>query len=339
MSVHFGNLFRHEVLQDLHSFRGRVGLDVLIAPEQPPSAAAHLSMGGSSDEKWVDTGSVNLHLNTALFGGYHGLGRLSISTASDISGYAMLSHDVKGGRLSATASADGAAAPMLGLRASSRTVMLGAELPYGLPENVSAWMIGHVGRDVSVGVSGSLFKETAPIELVMSIDKRIPGTDSTYCVSTSIKSPSKEFCVGFSQHLVTHRKVYNPFEDKRVKFIANYTDLAIEAKAIPGKVNSTTISAGVSWQPNKNVLTKVHVSTFQGLAATLAVRNWWIPSVLTAVSVGVDAAGKPFVGGRLQVSNWLTAVEYEKGQPVSELPTTRWVSLDEVSRFDSRNKL
>jgi len=51
--------------------------------------------------------------------------------------------------------------------------------------------------------------------------------------------------------------------------------------------------------------------------------------------VGVDPRGKFYLGGRLQVSNWLNTVEYERGQPVSELPQTKWIGINDVKRFNS----
>ena len=332
MSIYFGNLFRREVLQDLHSFRGSFGLDFLMAPEHPPTAAAHVSMTGSVLEKTVDGGSLNLHVNNQLSPAIHALGRLTLGTGSGITGYAMLSHDVERGRVSLTCASDGQGIQRVGFRGQSSAFLFGTETPVADPRQVSTWMISRIGKDVTVGVSGSPLLPEAPVEISASLDRRVPGTDSTYCLSSTLRSPSNELTVGFSQHLVTHRKVYNPFEDKRVKFIANYVDIAVEATS-GGAKNSTAVAAGVSWQPNKNVIAKAHISTHQGLVGTLAVRNWWVPSVLTCVSAGIDAKGTPFLGGRFQLSNWLTRVEYERGQPISQLPSTKWMSIEDVSRF------
>jgi hypothetical protein len=123
---------------------------------------------------------------------------------------------------------------------------------------------------------------------------------------------------------------------KRVKFIANYIDIAIEGRTRNGKASD--VLAGVSWQANKNLLTKLHVSTVNGVVVTGVVRNWWVPSVLGSVSGGIDVNGNPFIGGRLQLSNWLTSVEYERGQPVSKLPSTRWLSTEDLGRFNSKNR-
>ena len=341
MSVYFGNLFRREVLQDLHSFNGRFGLDVLIAPEQPPTAAAHLEMSCSSERRVVEGGALNLHFNKQILRSVHGLGRVALGTGTGVSGYAMLTHELDQGRVSVTGSTDPGEDHKVGLRVSTKRIMAGAELPYSTPADVSAWIIARPLPDITLGLMGAFLRPEAPVEMSVSLDKRIANTDSTYCVCSTLRTPSNELIVGFSQHLVTHRKVYNPFEDKQVKFIANYIDIAVEAKTKVGKSTTaeTDVSAGVSWQPNKNILSKIHVSTIQGVAATLAVRNWWSPSVLASASVGLDTSGNPFVGGRLQVSNWLTAVEYERGQRVSELPTTRWLSVEDVCRFDNRYRI
>lgn len=337
MSVYFGNLFRREVLHDLHSFRGSFGLDFLMTPEQPPTTAAHVSLNGSTLKKTVDGGSLNLHINSQISPSVHGLGRLTLGTGSGVTGYAMLSSDFDRGRLSFTAGSDGPGNHRVGFRAQSSSFLFGSEVPIADPRKVSAWVISRVSRDFTVGVSGSPLEPSAPVEISMSLDRRVPGTDSTYCISSTIRSPSNELTVGFSQHLVTHRKVYNIFEDKRVKFIANYIDIAVEATS--GPENTAAVAAGVSWQPNKNLLAKIHVSTDRGAVATVAVRNWWVPSVLACVSTGVDVSGSPFVGGRFQLSNWLTRVEYQPGQPISELPTTRWMSIEDLSRFSSSNRL
>jgi hypothetical protein len=335
MSVYFGKLFRKEVLYDLHSFKGQSFVDVLVAPEFPPSAAAHVSLSGSVKEKTVHGGSFNLHFNKYVTKDIHALGRVALATGSNISGHSLFSYNFDRGRVSATYSKDDNNT-IVGLRVSSSQVMLGVEFPFPDPEKVSAWMISRPTTDITVGIRGSILKPNEPVEICASLDRKIPNTDSTYCVSSSLTTPSNEITVGFSQHLVTHRKVYNLFEDKRVKFIANYIDIAIEATSAGSKTN---VLAGVSWQPNKNILSKVHVSTSEGVVGTIAARNWWLPSVLASASVGVDVEGNPFVGGRLQVSNWLTAVEYEKGRRVSELPTTKWLSVVDNPRFDTSNQI
>jgi hypothetical protein len=215
--------------------------------------------------------------------------------------------------------------------------MMGIEVPTKAMNDSMAWVMSRLSPSITLGVSGSPLNESLPVLFALSLDKRIPNTDSTYCVSASIESPSRDMVLGFSQHLVNNRKIYNPLEDKRVKFIANYIDIAVEGRTKNGRASD--IYAGISWQANKNLMTKLHVSTVNGIVVSGIVRNWWVPSVLTSVSAGIDGRGNPFVGGRLQVSNWLTAVEYERGQPVSQLPKTRWLSTEDISRFNSMNRI
>jgi hypothetical protein len=329
MSVGFGNLFRKEVLLDLHNFDGRMEVDVLLAPEQPPVLAAHLSMLGAAASRSVQGGFLNLHLNSAVGNDFHVLGRLSLGSDSSLTGYTMLSHNSPWGQLSVTGKSDSASGNWLGVRGRSEFLTMGAEVPVSDAMGLRAYAIARIANMFSVGVCGSPLRREEPTEICLSVDRAIPKTDSSYCVSASVQSPSNQLTVGFTQHLVTHRKVYNPFEDKRVKYIANYVDLAVEADA-------GNVSGGVSWQPNKNVLTKLHVSTNKGAVASLAVRNWWVPSVLGSVSTGVGVKGNFFIGMRLQVSNWLSLTEYSKGQAVSALPATRWISVEDVSPLDSR---
>jgi hypothetical protein len=337
MSLYFGNLFRREVLLDLHSFKGAVGLDVLIAPENPPATAAHVSLSGSVPARTVGAGSLHLHLNNSFANFWHALGRLSLGTTEGLTGFGMVSHMSNDVKLSVTGSVENSEPRTLGMRLESPDFLLGAEVPVPHPEKVSVWGITRVLNDFCVGIiAHPLQSNCEPLVISGSLEKRIPGTDSTYCVSSTVNIPTKELTIGFSQHLVTHRKVYNIFEDKRVKFIANYVDIAVEANSKP---NSTTnVAAGLSWQPNKNMLMKLHASTQEGLISTLAIRNYWVPSVLVALSAGVDLKGNPFLGGRLQVSNWLSSAEYQRGQPISTLPVTKWIVTDEVDRFSNTNK-
>jgi hypothetical protein len=339
MSVYFGNLFRKEVLADLHNFSGSLAVDLLIAPETPPKVAAHVSMKGSSVTRSVEGGELHLHLNHDFSNSLSSIGRLCVGSGSGLSGFAMISKQLEQGRVSFTYSGDSENERKVGLRASSDSFTIGLEVPVHDPVlSAQAWLISRVSPELYVGVSGQpLGSPESPILLAGSFEKRIPGTDSSYCVSSVYKMPSNELTLGFSQHLVTHRKVYNILEDKRVKFIANYVDIAVEATT--HKSGFSDVSAGVSWQINKNLLVKLHASTNQGLVSTLAVRNWWIPSVLTSVSAGIDRAGDPFIGGRFQLSNWLTSAEYQKGQPISTLPTTKWVVAADIDRFSNRNQL
>jgi len=338
MSVGFGNLFRREVLLDLHSFSGGVGLDILLCPEFPPVLAAQLSMLGSSVTKKVTGGALNFHLNKELTPTVHSLGRLSLSNTDGVSGFAMLTHQLpdEGGQISLTALMDDSDNKIVGFRGQSKSMTLGLDIPTNAFDHSKAWVMSRISPSICLGLSGSPFNESLPVQFCVSLDKKIPNTDSSYCVSAAIESPSRDLTLGFSQHLVTHRKIYNPLEDKRVKYIANYIDIAVEGRTKDGRAGE--VLAGISWQANKNLLGKVHVSTEHGAVVTGVVRNWWLPSFLASISAGVDIRGIPFIGGRIQVSNWLTTVEYERGQPVSQLPSTRWLSTEEVSKFSGMNR-
>ena len=338
ISLYFGNLFRREVLYDLHSFHGTLGLDILMAPESPPSTAAHVSLGGSIPSRTIGSGSLNLHLNKELSDTWRAIGRLSLGTTNGITGFAMVSTTSRGGKVSMTSSVENSEPQNVGIRLQSEYLLIGTDVPISNPFNVSAWGIARISDELWLGLSGSPLDGRSPFRILGSYEKRIPGTDSSYCVSSSLNMPTKEVSIGFSQHLVTHRKVYNVFEDKRVKFIANYIDIAVEASSKPDDSKATQVAAGISWQPNKNMLLKLHASTQQGLVGTWAVRNYWVPSVLVAVSGGVDTKGSLFLGGRLQVSNWLSSAEYQRGQPISALPVTKWLNTEDLDRFSPSNR-
>jgi hypothetical protein len=335
MDVYFGNLFRREVIKDLHSFGGLATLDILICPEVPPSAAAHVSLSGLVPNKSVSGGSFNLHLNSYVSRSWHALGKLALGTNSGITGFAKISRELGLGTLSFSGSIQESELRAVGLRHECPHYLLGTDVPVSDPKLFWAWGLGRITDDFWVGVHGQPLGGLSGLTLSGSLEKRIPGTDSSYCVSSSYKMASKELTMGFSQHLVTHRKVYNIFEDKRVKFIANYVDIALEATS--KHFAETDVAAGVTWQPNKNMLFKLHASTEQGIVGTTAVRNYWLPSVLVAVSAGVDTKGTPFIGGRFQVSNWLSTAEYQRGQPISTLPVTKWLSASDIDRFSGRN--
>ena len=337
MSVSFGNLFRREVLYDLHNFEGSVALDVLMAPETPATLAAHLSMIGSVAGKKVTGGSLNLHLDSPLGEDMHAAGRLTLGNGSGVTGYGIISKEFHSGRISLTGSILDASKVLVGVRGSSGGLSMGAEGPASDPVEATAWAISRVENMFSVGVKGKPFKADASVEISASIEKKIPNSDSSYAVSVTMPNlpSSGEVSVGFTQHLVTHRKVYNPFEDKRVKYIANYVDIAVEGTSEGG------VAGGVSWQPNKNVLTKLHVSTARGAVASLAVRNWWVPSVLASFSAGINAQGSPFLGLKLQLSNWVySPVQYSTGTSVNDLPArSKWTSVRDLSALDPENRL
>jgi hypothetical protein len=213
MSVGFGNLFRREVLYDLHSFGGGIGLDVLMCPELPPVFAAHLSMSGSTLTRKVVGGALNLHINKEMAPSIHTIARLSISNSEGVNGFTMISKSLeKGGRLSFTANMDESENRnhIIGLRGYSESVTVGLEVPTKALNNSTAWVMSRISPSICLGVSGCPMNDSLPVQFSLSLDKRIPNTDSTYCISSSIESPSRDIVLGFSQHLVTHRKVYNP---------------------------------------------------------------------------------------------------------------------------------
>ncbi len=344
--VQFGNLFRQEVLHDLHSFDGAVGLDVLVAPEIPPTVAAHFALVGSSDSKTVSDGFLSLFFNREFGDSASAWGRLCIGQKSGLLGNGKFSvrASSSGGYALTVSSPGGHRSPtQVGIRADYKGVHAGIETLVPdykslqdsssldrLVASSSFWMFSRLSKKVSVGLSGR--------SLSLSLDGDIPNTDSRYCVSGEFDlSALGSVKVGFSQHLVTHRKVYNPFEDRRVKYIANYIDLALEAVSTSSGTGS--VAAGVSWQPNKNILLKLHASSEKGVLATAALRNWWVPSVLACGSVGVSREGLPVVGARLQLSNWLNRAEYERGKPVSELPVTQWMPIKDGERLGEETKL
>jgi hypothetical protein len=339
--VQFGNLFRQEVIYDLHSFDGLVGLDVLVAPESPPAVAAHFNLVGCSTAKTVSGGFLSLFLNQSFTDRVHGWGRLSIDETSGLLGNAMLTCSGPSGGCVLTATLE--EETKLGVRGSYHQFQAGVDTIADFSQksnkvlhSPSYWLFTRVSKKVSLGLSGDLANSTRVASI--SLDGDIPNTDSKYCVSveSDLLVPGS-VKVGFSQHLVTHRNVYNIFEEKRVKFIANYIDLALEAET--RKNSAGSISAGVSWQPNKNILLKLHASSDKGVLGTCCMRNWWVPSALISGSIGADRFGQPTVGMRLQVSNWLSLAEYEKGQPVSSLPTTRWIAAEENNRFSAGNRM
>ncbi len=138
--------------------------------------------------------------------------------------------------------------------------------------------------------------------------------------------------------------MYNPLEEGHVKFIANYIDIAVEAASAVSsgaegtRVAPVCVTAGVSWQPNKNVLTKLHCSTEHGVAGTLAVRNWWDPSVAVAATVGVSPQGTSFVGARLQLSNYQGDTTFMRGRNVDGLAADKWATVRDTGRFDESRK-
>ena len=338
-NVAFGSLFRKEVLEDLHSFDGNVALDVLMCPELPPTLAAHLSLAGSSNDKSVKGGALNLHFNQALSATMSGVARLSISGSDGLSGYGIVTRDMGSDVQLAVTGSVFENMQIFGFRGIWRSLKFGCEIPNrSIPES-RAWAIARLSPNISLGLQGTPLKTYT---FSACLDKRIENTDSTYSVVASVDYPSRDVTLGYSQHLVTHRRIYNPLEEKHVKYICNYIDLAVEGKT-RGETKTPTnsilheVCGGISWQLNKNLLTKLHASTARGVVLTGVVRNWWVPSVLGSLSIGLDTRGSPYIGGRLQVSNWLSTVEYEKGQPVSELPQTKWISMNEVKRFNSDN--
>ncbi len=93
----------------------------------------------------------------------------------------------------------------------------------------------------------------------------------------------------------------NPLEDKRVKYIANYLDTAVEAKT---SINGKTEFQGVlAYQPNKNVLMKTRLSSADGVAAALVLKFWGNPSLSLAVTGGIRSQESGFLGLNLVVQN------------------------------------
>jgi hypothetical protein len=269
-----------------------------------------------------------------------------------VSAFGMLTRDVAVhgrhvGQFSMHASTNPQRVDKVGIRAALPVVELGVELPVRDTKQVSTWLVGKVSEEVSVGLKAHLFDPSLPLDIAGTFERAKDGSNSSYGVSGGVRvhavDPTDVF-VNFTQRLVTHRNVYNITEDSHVKFITNYVDMAVEASssvskgadfAKPPPVN---VAAGLSWQLNKNFLAKLHCSTEHGVVSTAVVRNWWLPSVLAAASVGVSTTGEPFCGGRLQLSNTLGEPEYIRGANVGELAPAKWSTVNTTARFDPSRK-
>ncbi len=105
-----------------------------------------------------------------------------------------------------------------------------------------------------------------------------------FAVSLALNSAGR-VTLGFQQALVTRRRVVNPIEDSRVRFIANFVDTAVEA--VHDSVAKTTdFTASIAYQPNKNVLVKSRLSSTHGIAGAVAFKFWGVPTLAVSVTGG-----------------------------------------------------
>jgi hypothetical protein len=141
--------------------------------------------------------------------------------------------------------------------------------------------------------------------------------------------------VSFYQHMLAVRRVFNPFEGSDVVGIANAVDVGLRL-VMPllaaeggegggggggGGSSSGHIQLGTAWQPNKNTYVKARLGS-DGLAAAVALKSWYQPSMSVAASAewrfaSGGAGGAARGGGGLrcgvvaQVENF-GALRYER---------------------------
>ena len=194
-----------------------------------------------------------------------------------------------------------------------------------------------VSDTLSLGGEVTLNKQSIPYNLHASASTT-PSATNRYSMNLSISgtglSSPQSVTIGFIQQMVTKRRVYNPLEDKRVQFIANYIDVGCE---VSRTADLTSIAAGVAWQPNKNLLLKSKISSAAGVSVTAACKSWWSPTITAAVTAGLSHSG-PYTGLQLKIQN-TGITDYSVPDSLDRETGYRWDTVTETTRFNESNRL
>ena len=232
----------------------------------------------------------------------------------------------------------------MGSRFVSRRNLCGLE--YAFDTKTSAAAFSKVYGMVDTGpIAAALelgLNDKHSIPYSASICARTSGASSNrYSMTMALQADALHatpaVTLGFLQQIVARRKIYNPLEDKRVRFIANYIDMAIEASR--RSAGGTDLAAGVSWQPNKNLLLKGRVSSAAGVSVTAAVKSWWKPTLTLAGTAGVSNHGV-YAGVQVRLQN-VGEVGFARPETQSSAPEGyRWETVsDDGDRFPESGKI
>ena len=289
-----GTLWRHRLLHDFVATRSGVSIDSNLATDQ------YLSVAGASQIALVQGNTIGVQ-NSA----FSLRGKFSIPEIMSCDGRLLVTQEGGLGMelLLRRALAKKIAADIylrnriLGLRLVGSQAVFGVESEIKSPGFRSdpnlAYATVKFGR-LSVGAEIS-FKNFR-VDTVLDSEK--PGD-----FSASFGVSDSGVVLGFQQRLVSRRRVLNPLEDARVRFIANFVDTAFETTYNTNNKTSE-FHAAVSLQPNKNLLLKTRLSTVYGIAGTAAFKFWGVPTLALAATVGFRPQGSGGVGQAKSGVSW-----------------------------------
>eukprot|EP01102_Stenamoeba_stenopodia_P005250 TRINITY_DN15801_c0_g1_i1.p1 TRINITY_DN15801_c0_g1~~TRINITY_DN15801_c0_g1_i1.p1 ORF type:complete len:429 (-),score=89.73 TRINITY_DN15801_c0_g1_i1:46-1245(-) len=162
-------------------------------------------------------------------------------------------------------------------------------------------------------------------DLQFTLGYHSPGTVSDaqpkFETALSVSNFGKRLNLTYYQHLVSRRRIYNPFEEKNVKQIVNYLDLGMEVELQNdnGKTENR-LDVGVGWQTSKNLAFKGKVGS-SGVFGVLKCKTWGSPKVCASISAGVDWDSNPRYGVSLSLEDINLQPIYEQPPPDLKLST------------------
>jgi hypothetical protein len=168
-----------------------------------------------------------------------------------------------------------------GSRISYKSSLLGMEISNYDIQNI--YGIVKYPQRFSFGFKANLQETTvpSPVKFLASFER------DGYQISGTYQHQHK-IALGIYQSVTIYRRIVNPIEDKRNKFIANYIDTAIESE-INAKNGQMDFKIGSSYQLNKNWLFKGNCSTDNGISGT-GVFKINLDSAIS-LTLGINKAG------------------------------------------------
>ena len=324
----------HKLLNEYTSSSSGAHIEFILVPDTNVSSLVHGNVSVPLSNKLLGkpVGGLDMSLSGDFAQSMHGSGRVAISSQGGMIASAYIRKYLAESAADMYCRAD-ASETSIGARFVGSSNLIGIEASFDPVTKTSGFSKAYGMVDsgsVTIGGEVSLNQKSFPYNLHACISSnRATSNRATMNLSITGTGLPTNVTLGFLQQMVTKRRVYNPLEDKRVKFIANYVDVGCE---VSRTADSTSLAAGVAWQPNKNLLFKSRISSMSGVSLTAACKSWWTPSITAAVTAGLSHTG-PYTGIQLKVQN-TGQTDYSLPDNTDHVAGHRWDTITETSRFD-----
>jgi len=176
----------------------------------------------------------------------------------------------------------------VGARYSTQSSSIGIRVNPLFNNNIDGWL-AHSRGLIKGGIGCSLEPETLKTLFNGAIYFTGSGLLSDkFQIGVEVNNNGREVIGSYYHHLVVRREVStvkNPFENSHVVGIQNYLDLGAEVVDNKDEASGPNLRFGVSWQINRNLLSKAKLDR-ESVSSALVIKSWWDPSSTLSFNVG-----------------------------------------------------